>query len=445
MLWRTREAVGYESVLDAMEDGVMTVDGELCVVGFNRAAERLTGYRKEEALGRRCFEVCAGRFCQRACDMQEMFETGRAPDDFETFLFRKDGSIRIVRVHTVPVRDRKGRIVAAVRILRDVTALRALEREAGARKEFGFLCGRSEGMARLYEAIEGIRDSTEPVLIVGEPGTEKVWVAETIHRMSLKAGGVFIPLSTLGISEVILERELFGFVEGAFPGAASGRPGALELCRGGSVFLEDVAEVSPQLQERLRAFLEGEGFTRVGGREVLASNARLLAGTSRDLAALAQEGRFDPALADRLLRVTLAVPPLRERREDIPLLVERLTNRLRAEVNPSVTGISQEALSLLLGYDYPGNVRELESILSYAFALCREGEILPTHLPPHVCARAPHGGGRSNPGPPASERERILAMLEATHWRVGRCAKLLGMDRTTLWRKMKKLGIQKPA
>ena len=445
MLWRTREAIGYESVLDAMEDGVMTVDRELCVVGFNRAAERLTGYRKEEALGRRCFEVCAGRFCQRACDMQEMFETGHAPDDFETFLFRKDGSIRIVRVHTVPVRDRRGRIVAAVRILRDVTALRALEREAGARKEFGFLCGRSEGMARLYEAIEGIRDSTEPVLIVGEPGTEKVWVAETIHRISLKAGGVFIPLSTLGISEVILERELFGFVEGAFPGAASGRPGALELCHGGSVFLEDVADVSPQLQERLRAFLEGEGFTRVGGRGVLASDARLLAGTSRDLAALAREGRFDPGLADRLLRVTLAIPPLRERREDIPLLVERLVNRLRAEVNPSVTGISQEALSLLLGYDYPGNVRELESILSSAFALCREGEILPTHLPPHVCARTPHGGGIANSGPPASERERILAMLEATHWRIGRCAKLLGMDRTTLWRKMKKLGIQKPA
>lgn len=444
MLWRTRETVSYESVLDAMEDGVMTVDGELCVVGFNRAAERLTGYRKDEALGRRCFEVCAGRFCQRTCDMQEMFETGKAPDDFETFLFRKDGGIRIVRVHTVPVRDRKGRIVAAVRILRDVTALRALEREAGTRKEFGFLCGRSEGMIRLYEAIENIRDSTEPVLILGEPGTEKAWVAETIHRMSLKAGGMFSSLRTLGISEVILERELFGFVEGAFPGATSGRPGALELCRGGSVFLEDVAETSPQLQERLRIFLDGGGFSRVGGREVLTSDARFLAGTSRDLAALAQEGRFDRTLADRLLRITLAVPPLRERKEDIPLLAERLMNRLRAEVNPSVTGISQDALSLLLSYDFPGNVRELEGILSYAFALCRGGEILPTHLPPHMYARPQQHQGEPNPRSPTSERERILAMLEATHWRIGRCAKLLGVNRTTLWRKMKKLGIQKP-
>ncbi len=430
----------WHAILDAMEDGVMIIDRDFWIIGFNEAAARLTGYRKEEALKARCFEVCAGRYCKEDCDVTALFTTGRPCEEFETTLRTKDGQTRIVRIHTIALRDRTGAITGALRLLRDVTELRELERQLRERERFGRLIGKSRAMQQVYRLIELLKDSTATVLIQGETGTGKELVAEAIHFHSPRAEGPLIKVNCAALPESLVEDELFGHVRGAFTGAVSDKPGRIELAHGGTLFLDEVGDLGPSVQAKLLRVLEAGEFERLGDPRTRRAEVRIIAATNTDLRAAVAEHRFREDLFFRLNVVPIYLPPLRERMEDIPLLAAHFLEHIRRNTGRDVR-LGHDALRAMLRYRWPGNVRELKNALEYAAIVCEGTTIHATDLPPNICESP------SEPRVPAeitSEPVRLRAALEACNWEIKRCADLLGIDRSTLWRKMKRYGIRRP-
>lgn len=451
-----------EATLDAIDEAIMTVDRDYCVVGFNRAAEQLTGYNREEALGGRCFEVCAGRFCRHSCDIQAMFTTGEPPEDFDTVVQGKDGRVRVVRVRTIPMRDRKGEILAAIRILKDVTG--SVPMLQGDLADEATLIGESPAMQRVRQAVDALRDHEGPLLIWGPPGTEKERLARAIHSRSLRAGGPFIVVHISGLGAVARQE-----VDRALP-----------LARGGSLFIHDFANLPAEAQQDVIQACHGEARA-LGGDDHLSAGSplprppRLLAAV--DAAGSDGDGGAGlPGLPQAGWQL-IALPPLSHRREDIPLLIDHCLKRLRVSMGAGVTGVTARALRALMSYAFPRNVEELEEILRFAVAFRqatwaeRFGEPAGRReallqaldledLPPEAQAAALHGalelaGARPVPVPDgwsaqcppeqAGEREELLTALEANGWHLTRTAEQLGINRTTLWRRMKRLGIERPA
>jgi len=435
-----REGDHLQAILDAMEDGVMIIDRDFWIVGFNEAAARITGYRKEEALTARCFEVCAGRYCKEDCDVTALFTTGRPCEEFETTIRTKDGRTRIVRIHTVALRDQKGTITGALRILRDVTELRELQRQLREPERFGRLVGKSRAMQQVYRLIELLKDSTATVLIQGETGTGKELVAEAIHFNSPCAEGPLIKVNCAALPDSLVEDELFGHVRGAFTDAISDKPGRIELAHGGTLFLDEVGELGPAVQAKLLRVLETGEFERLGDPRTRRAEVRIIAATNTDLRVAVAERRFREDLFFRLNVVPIFLPPLRERLEDLPLLAEHFLEKLRRTTGRALH-LGHDALRAMMRYRWPGNVRELKNALEYAAIVCEGTTIHAADLPPGICASPPEA---PVPAEISSEPVRLRAALEACNWEIKRCAELLGMDRTTLWRKMKRYGIRRP-
>jgi two-component system, NtrC family, response regulator HydG len=435
-----RDGNQFQLILDAMEDGVIIVDRDFQIIGYNDAATLITGYQKEEALNARCLEVCAGCYCKEDCDVSALFNAQKPCEEFETTVRTKDGQRRIVRVHTVALRDRAGEITGAVRILRDVTETRELERKLREQKQFGRMIGKSRGMQEVYRLIEVLADSTASVMIQGETGTGKELVAEAVHFSSPCSNGAFIKLNCAAVPDSLVESELFGHVRGAFTDAVADKPGRFELANNGTLFLDEIAELSASVQAKLLRVLENGEFQRLGDPRTRRVRVRIIAATNQDLRAAVIAGQFREDLFFRLNVVPISLPPLRDRREDLPLLVEHFLEKLKQTVGRQVR-ISHDALRVMMNYDWPGNVRELENALEYAAITCQGTFIHASDLPINIRQPAPR---TPLPAVVASEPIRLRTALSACDWEIKRCADLLGMDRTTLWRKMKRYGIQKP-
>lgn len=439
MMFGRRDDSQFQAILDAMEDGVMIIDRDFWIVGFNEMASRITGYRKEEALNARCFEVCAGCYCKEDCDVAALFRSQQPCEEFETTIRTKDGQRKIVRVHTVALRDRTGAITGAVRILRDVTETRELEMKLREQKRFGRLIGKSRAMQEVYRLIELLSDSTATVLIQGETGTGKELVAEAIHFSSPRSDKPLIKVNCAALPDSLVENELFGHVRGAFTDAITDKPGRFELANGGTLFLDEVGDLGPNVQAKLLRVLESGEFERLGDPRTRRVQVRLIAATNRDLRAAVAEHRFREDLFFRLNVVPIFLPPLRDRLEDLPLLAEHFLEKLKPSVGRDLR-LSHDALRTLMQYDWPGNVRELENVLEYAAITCQGPFIHARDLPATV---RPPVAPSPLPAEVTNESTRLLAALKACNWEIKRCAELLGMDRTTLWRKMKRYGIQK--
>lgn len=429
-----------QAILDAMEDGVMIIDRRFRVVGFNEAAVRITGFRKEEALNAPCFKVCVGSCCQDGCDAVSLFEQGTPCEEFETTIRTRDGQSKILRIHTVALRDSAGAITGAIRILRDVTQTRELERKLREPWRFGRLIGQSRAMQEVYRLIELLSDSTATVLIQGETGTGKELVAEAIHQSSPRADGPFITLNCAALPDALVENELFGHVRGAFTDAIADKPGRFELANGGTLFLDEVGELGLSVQAKLLRVLETGEFERLGDPRTRRVQVRVIAATNKDLRQAVAERRFREDLFYRLNVVPIFLPPLRDRLEDLPLLAQYFLERFKQSLGRDLR-LSHDALRTMMRYDWPGNVRELENALEYAAVTCRGAFIHAYDLP--VSLHQSHTD-RPLPAEITDESARLTAALKACQWKIKRCAELLGMDRTTLWRKMKRYGIHKP-
>jgi PAS domain S-box-containing protein len=444
---RTVQAHTYQVILDSIADGVFTVDLDWRITSFNAAAERITGVKRAEALGRHCCDVFRASICETECALKGTRRTGRPVVNKAVYILKADGERIPISISTAVLKDERGRPIGGVETFRDLSQVEELRKELEGRYTFADIVGRSAAMQRLFELLPQVADSVSTVLIEGESGTGKELVARAIHNLSPRSKRRFVAINCGALPDTLLESELFGYKAGAFTDAKRDKPGRLTLADGGTLFLDEIGDVSPAMQTRLLRVLQERVFEPLGSVEPVPVDVRIVAATHRDLDELVRAGKFRDDLYYRINVVRLRLPPLREHREDIPLLIDRFIRRFNRVQNKDIVGILDAALAILMAHDYPGNVRELENIIEHAFVLCRGGLIEPQHLPPAL-----HGAlGKV---PRRLKTARTLVELEAIHisdalrrhdGNRAAAARELGINPSTLFRKLQKLGIHDSA
>ena len=442
---KTKPMSPTEAILESISDGVFTVDMEWVVTSFNRAAEEITGVSRKEAIGRRCGEVFRSSMCGAECALRRTLNTGRPVIGKSGYIINSDGNRIPISISTAVLRDAHGHVVGGAETFRDLSEVESLRRELEGKFKVGDLSSRSPLMRRLFEILPAIAASFSTVLILGETGTGKELVARTLHALGSRNQGPFIAVNCGALPDTLLESELFGYRNGAFTGATRDKPGRFALAKGGTIFLDEIGEVSPAMQVRLLRVLQERTYEPLGAIKSETSDARVIVATNRDLTVRVRKGLFREDLYYRVNVIRMELPPLRLRKEDIPLLAEQFIARFNRLQRKTVPGISAEALSLLMAHDWPGNIRELENVIERAFILCNEEQISIGHLPEelrtcdgavtHCDARSAHD---------VLDAQAIRASLERNGYNRMAAARELGIHKTTLFRKIKKLGIILP-
>jgi PAS domain S-box-containing protein len=432
----------YEAVLSSITDGVFTVDASGRITCFNRAAERITGFTREQALGKPCREIFRSSICQDACALRYTMETGSPIVDLMVHIQNVDGEEIPVSISTALFRDKDGELVGGVESFRDLRQVEALRARVKERYRVGDIVTKNAELRQLLDTLPTIATSDSTVLVTGESGTGKELVARAIHASSSRPEGPFVAVNSAGIPDTLLEAELFGYEAGAFTGAVKAKPGRLARAEGGTLFLDEIGDLPMQLQAKLLRVLQDRVFEPLGGTAPKHADVRFLAATNRDLDEMVAQGDFRQDLYYRIKVFELRLPPLRERMGDVPLLIDHFIERLSHEHDKRVLGVSPEALKILMSHDYPGNVRELENAVEHGFVLAGGSLIHPEHLPAWVKPATP---------PPMLngtledlERAHIIAALEANDFNRLAAARQLGIHKTTLFRKIRKLGIELP-
>ena len=373
-----------EEIMESLADGVFTVDTDFTITFFNRAAGDIAGLAPAEALGRKCWEVFHSSLCDRDCALGACIRDDATLSEKAIFIVRPDGRKVPVSISAAPLRDASGRIVGGVETFRDISDLDRLRKELQGVRTLEDIVTRNREMARHLDLLPPIAQSGATVLLLGESGTGKELFARALHNLSPRAAGPFVAVNCGAIPGELLESELFGHARGAFTDAKTERKGRFALAAGGTLFLDEIGELPLPLQVKLLRVLQERVYEPLGSDKTVPADVRLLAATNRDLEAMAAPGALRRALFSRLSVARIALPPLRERPEDIPLLVATFIERLNLLREKSVVGVRDDALRILLRHDYPGNVRELQNILEYAFILCPSGRIGPEHLPDYL-------------------------------------------------------------
>ncbi|MFN8625017.1 MAG: sigma 54-interacting transcriptional regulator [Candidatus Binatia bacterium] len=428
----------FDAVFDSMSDGVLVCDAAMRVTRFNAAAEQITGWARHKAIGATCDEIFQGFLCGHGCAVQRSAIGGEGARDQEVMIQRSDGHGRLIVLNTSTVRAPAGEPMGVVVVFRDITELARLRTELRGHSEFANLVGRSPAMRALYEQIDDVAASEATVLLLGETGVGKELVAEAIHHASRRAAGPLVKVNCSALSEGLLESELFGHVRGAFTGAMRDKVGRFELASGGTVFLDEIGELSMSTQVKLLRVLQEKEIERVGEARTIPVDCRIVAATNRDLRALVRRGSFREDLFYRLSVIPIHVPPLRERRADVPLLAEHFLAHFRVQEGKSIDGFAPEAIDSLLEYRWPGNVRELENAVAFAVIKCRSRRIAVEHLPPEIR----EAGMTTRPRSETISRSAIEAALQKTGGNRLRAARTLGIGRATLYRKLEEFGIR---
>ncbi|MBS3732539.1 MAG: sigma 54-interacting transcriptional regulator [Desulfobacterales bacterium] len=434
------------TIIDSISDGVFTIDGHWCISEFNRAAEEITGIARDEAIGRRCSDVFRASMCETDCPMNRTMETGRPVVNRSGFIIDAEGRQIPISVSTALLRDEHGNIAGGAETFRDLSVVEALRKELKGKYQIGDLVSRSPSMQRVFDLLPQVAASSSTVLIFGETGTGKELLARAIHNLSPRSEKPFIAVNCGALPDTLLESELFGYKAGAFTGANRDKPGRFSQADGGTVFLDEIGDISAALQVRLLRVLQEKQVEPLGGTAPRAVDVRVVAATNRDIEKMVEAGAFRRDLYYRINVIKIHIPPLRERKEDIPLLVDHFVQRFNRIQAKAVQGVSAQAMALLMAHDYPGNVRELENRVEHAFVLCEGGWIEPGHLPEGVGRLEPAGADHRNfhEAVNAFEAQLIRDAMRENNYNRLQTARSLGIHKTTLFRKMKSLGITFP-
>jgi PAS domain S-box-containing protein len=433
------------AILDSLNEGVFTVDRDWRITSFNRAAEQILGISREEALGCRCSEVFRASVCEQDCALRRTFESGLPVVDAPAHIVNREGQRVPIRVATALLKDRSGNIIGGVETFQDMTQVEQLRKELDSRYSFEDIIGRSPAMLQLFELLPQIAASSSTVLIEGASGTGKELFARAIHNLSPRSKKPFVTINCAALPDTLLESELFGFKAGAFTDAKRDKPGRFALADGGTIFLDEIGDISAAMQVRLLRVLQERTIEPLGGIKPVPVDVRVIAATNRNLASLVQEGVFREDLFYRIRVVYLQLPGLAQRREDIPLLTEHLVRKFNHLQGKNIAGVSDEVMSRLMEHDFPGNVRELENIIEQAFVLCRGGQIETKHLPPEL---RPESGEKSDKKGlirlDSLERSAIEEALRRRRGNRRQAAADLGINVSTLYRKIRTFGIVPP-
>jgi PAS domain S-box-containing protein len=430
-------------ILNSVADGVFTVDDKFVVTSFNKAARKITGVPVDEAIGRPCCEVFRAEICEADCALKRTILTGKPVVNRAVFIVRADGKRVPISISTAVLKDERGKVLGGVETFRDLTLVEALRKEVEKSFSFEDIISRAQRMKDIFNILPDVAVSDSTILIEGESGTGKELMAEAIHNLSKRRTKPLVVVNCGAIPDTLLESELFGYKAGAFTGANRDKPGRFTQADGGTIFLDEIGDVSPALQVRLLRVLQDRSYQPLGSNQTMTSDVRVLAATNRDLRSMVQEGKFREDLFYRIQVFRLSLPPLRDRKEDIPLLAQHFTDRLNRLKGKDIAGLSREAMESFMRHDWPGNVRELENAIEHAFILCHGGMIGLRHLPsPIRDISAPRDGIPTGLTLAEIEACVIKEALARNEGRKLATAAELGIDKTTLWRKMKRLGVE---
>jgi PAS domain S-box-containing protein len=439
-------------ILDSIAEGVFTVDAEWKITSFNRAAEKITGIKRSEAVGRHCRDVFRASICESRCVLRETMKTGKPIVNQAVFIINSEGDLVPISISTALLKNDTGQVVGGVETFRDLSVVEELRKELKGRHSFLDIISKNSEMQRLFSLLEQVSESNATVLLVGESGTGKELFAKAIHSLSMRKEGPMVTINCGALPDNLLESELFGYKAGAFTDAKKDKPGRLALAEGGTVFLDEIGDISPALQVRLLRVLQDKVYEPLGSTQSVKANVRIVAATNRDLEKLVSDGVFRQDLYYRINVVKLVLPPLRERKEDIPLLIDHFIRKFNRLNGKEIQGLSPDVLPLLMSYEFPGNIRELENIIEYATVVCKDLLIGIEHLPDHLrqdleCMPASVSGQEARKEASWAEMEHnfVYEALRRNNWNRSATADEMGIHTTTLWRKMKRLNIEGPS
>jgi len=432
----------FSSILNSITDGVFTIDKNWQITSFNNAAQQITGVSEEEAIGSSCCDVFKASICETDCALRQTIETEKPIVNKLIFIINSSGEKIPISISTALLKDNDGKIIGGVETFRDLSMVEQLRKELQGKYTFEDIIGKSPQMKRIFDILPAAAKSDSTILIQGESGTGKELAAVACHNLSDRRKNPFIIVNCGAIPDTLLESELFGYKAGAFTDAKKDKPGRFALADKGTIFLDEIGDITPALQVKLLRTLQDKTYEPLGSVQPQKSEARVIAAANKNLSKLVEEGKFRQDLYYRLNVVKIELPPLRQRKEDIPLLVDHFINKFNKLKGKEIIGASPETMNILMNLNYPGNVRQLENIIEHVFALSNESIIKPHHLPDETYKGKTVSSNIKLDSLGNIEKQFILNMLEKNNWNRSKTAKDIGIHKTTLYRKIQKLGIK---
>jgi PAS domain S-box-containing protein len=439
-----------DAILDSIADGVFTVDQQWKITSFNKAAETITGWAADEAMGKSCSEVFHSSICGKNCAIAESLYRGMPVSSRSITIRTRNGQKIPVSISASPLADQEGNIIGGVETFRDLSALTSLRKQLTRKYQFDEIVSKSKVMQQLFTIMPEVAASPSTVMVYGESGTGKELIARAIYNSSDRQDMPFVALNCGALPESLLESELFGYKAGAFTDARTDKEGRFAAAEGGTLFLDEIGDIPIQIQVKLLRVLQEKVYEPLGSNTSIKTDVRIITATNKDLKTMVIDGTFREDLYYRLNVVRIRLPPLRERKEDIPLLIKQFIQEFSAQQGKDIVGITNPAINILMRHDFPGNIRELKNIIEYAFILCEGGYILPEHLP----APFEQGSGQEIPvieelNRPQTlaevEKQAIFFALENNMWKKVRTCEELGISKDTLRRKMIKYNLRQPS
>ncbi len=438
-------------ILDSIADGLFTVNHDFCITSFNKAAEKITGFSKKKAIGSPCRSVFKAEICEKDCMLRHSIRTGEPVVNCEILITDARGMQVPVSISTAIIKDEKGQVIGGVETFRDLTAEKAMRAELTRSYTFRNIVTKNPKMQSLLRLLETVAETEATVLLEGESGTGKGLFAEAIHGQSARRKRKLITVDCGSLPPSLLESELFGYKAGAFTDAKKDKPGRLALASGGTLFLDEIGNMSYPLQSKLLRVIQERIYEPLGSVKPEMADLRIIAATNQSLENLVSSGLFRTDLYYRIKVVRMVLPPLRERREDIPLLAEHFIKKFSAINGRKIDGIHPDALVRLMGHDWPGNVRELENVMEYATVVSKSNRIIAENLPEDFTPKIPSKPGLSKRESSPErhclkdlERIYIADLIKKHRHNRKAVAEEMGIHPSTLWRKMKRLGIAFP-
>jgi len=429
-------------ILDSISDGLFTVDNNYLITFFNKAAEKITGIPRKDALGRRCCDVFKANICENECALKSTIKTSKAIINKTVWIITLDGTKMPISISTAVLKDKSGKFIGGVETFRDLTQIEKLKKELQEKYTINDIVSKNNHIRKIFEILPEIAESNSNVLIEGPNGSGKELFAKAIHNISTRQKSPFIAVNLSALPDNLLESELFGYKKGAFTGAVKDKTGRLALAEKGTLFLDEIGEISPAFQVKLLRVIQEKEYEPLGGTATEKANVRFIFATNRNLEELIKKGEFREDLYYRINVVKIKIPSLKKRLEDIPLLINHFITLYNKINNKTITGMENDALSLLMHYDFPGNVRELKNIIEHAFILCKHDMIQIKHLPEYLIKDINTIISKKSMTLEDMEKEMIMDALKRNKNKKEISAKELGIDYTTLWRKMNKYGIK---
>ena len=429
-------------ILDSIADGVFTVDQNWRITSFNRAAQKITGVARDEAIGQLCKDVLKADTCERSCCLRATMKNGVPIVNKKVFIIDAQGRRLPISISTALLHNSQGKLLGAVETFRDMSVEEDLRKAIRSKYSFADIISKNHRMLSLFDILPDIAESASTVLIEGESGTGKELVARAIHNLSARKRQPFVAVNCSALPDTLLESELFGYKAGAFTDAKKDKPGRFQLAENGTLFLDEIGDITPAMQVKLLRVVQEKTYEPLGAAKSIEHNVRLIAATNKNLEDLVRQGKFREDLFYRINVFKISLPSLRERMEDVPLLAEHFITRFNAMRQKDITGVSDEAMVALMTHAYPGNIRELANLIERAFILCKGGLIEKKHLPESLFANPAIRDDTASLRDAASAC--LMSALKQNNWDRLKTAKQLGMHKSTLYRKIKSLGLSIP-